>query len=216
MKFDSIERALEVLRQGKLIIVSDDEGRENEGDLVCVADLVTPKNINFMITEGRGLVCMPISSAIAKRLELPFMVEKNTETFQTAFTVTIDAQPEFGVTTGISAWDRARTIHVALRENASANDLVRPGHIFPLIAKDGGVFERNGHTEAATDLARLAGYQPAGVIVEIIKPDGTMARRDDLFEFKEQYDMPYITIADLREYMERNGAYTPKHDLAVR
>lgn len=203
MKFDSIENALEVLVHGGLAIVTDDENRENEGDLMCIADLATPDNINFMITHGRGLVCMPMSPDLATKLNLSLMVKDNTELFQTAFTVSIDANPTYGVTTGVSAWDRAKTIQVALQKDAVPEDLVRPGHIFPLIAKSGGVFERNGHTEAATDLSRIAGYQPAGVIVEIINPDGTMARRDDLFAFKRKFNIPYITISDLRVYMEQ-------------
>jgi 3,4-dihydroxy 2-butanone 4-phosphate synthase/GTP cyclohydrolase II len=214
MKFDSIENALEVLQSGGLVIVSDDEGRENEGDLICIADLVTLEQINFMITHGRGLVCMPMHSSIVRKLQLPVMVSNHTETFKTAFTVSIDAHPKYGVTTGISAWDRAKTIQVALREEAVPEDLVRPGHIFPLIAKDGGIFERNGHTEAAMDLARILGHQPAGVIVEIIKRDGTMARRDDLFKFKQRFNIPYITIEHLREYMERYGIL-PQEQMAV-
>jgi len=200
MNFDSVEKALGVLREGGLVIVSDDEDRENEGDLVGVAELITPESINFMITEGKGLVCMPISEEIAKNLELPQMVEKNTEMLGTAFTISIDATPEYGVTTGISAWDRAKTIRTAIDEKTVPKDLVRPGHIFPLVAKEGGVLERTGHTEAATDLAKMAGYKPAGVIVEIILEDGNMARQPDLFEMKEKFNIPYITIEDLKRY----------------
>ncbi|WP_328284572.1 3,4-dihydroxy-2-butanone-4-phosphate synthase [Anoxybacillus sp. J5B_2022] len=200
MKFDTVEVALEALAQGKMIIVSDDENRENEGDLVAIAELITPETINFMITYGKGLVCMPITTELARKLDLRPMIETNGEYLKTAFTVSIDAHPKFGVTTGISAWDRAKTIKIALRENAVPEDLVRPGHIFPLIAREGGVFARMGHTEAATDLARLAGFKSAGVIVEIINPDGTMARQPDLFEFKKRFNIPYITIADLIEY----------------
>ncbi|MEC2921432.1 MULTISPECIES: 3,4-dihydroxy-2-butanone-4-phosphate synthase [Bacillus cereus group] len=203
-KFDSIETALEVLSKGGLVIVSDDENRENEGDLVGIAELVTPESINFMITHGKGLVCMPISKDIAKNLDIPLMVENNTESLRTAFTVSIDAHAKHGVTTGISAWDRAKTIQLAVSDDSTPADFVRPGHIFPLIAEDGGVFTRNGHTEASTDLAKLAGYKRAAVIVEIILPDGSMARQQDLFSMRRLFNIPYITIESLKKYREKH------------
>lgn len=205
-KFDSIEKALEVLSNGGLVMVSDDEGRENEGDLVGIAELITPENINFMITHGKGLVCMPVSQQIADKLQLTQMVENNTESLRTAFTVSIDANPIYGVTTGISAWDRARTIQVAVNESAKPEDLVRPGHIFPLVAVEGGVLSRQGHTEASVDLSRIAGYKEAAVIVEIILEDGSMARQSDLFDMRDKFGIPYITIKDLMAYREKFDA----------
>ncbi|MBE3569166.1 MAG: 3,4-dihydroxy-2-butanone-4-phosphate synthase [Bacillales bacterium] len=199
-KFDSVETALEVLSKGGLILVSDDECRENEGDLMGIAELITPQSINFMITHGKGIVCFSIVESIAKRLNLPQMVENNTEKMRTAFTVSIDAHPRFGVTTGVSAYDRAKTIQVALDNNTKPEDLLRPGHVFPLVSREGGVLTRNGHTEASTDLARLAGFKPSGVIIETILANGRMARQKDLFEFKELYRLPYITIEALKEY----------------
>lgn len=202
-EFDSIENALEVLSKGGLVIVSDDEDRENEGDLVGVAELITPEAINFMNTQGKGLVCMPVGKEIATKLDIPLMVENNTESLRTAFTVSIDAHQKHGVTTGISAWDRAKTIQLATEDDITPEDFVRPGHIFPLIAEDGGVFTRTGHTEASTDLARLAGYKEAAVIVEIILPDGSMARQKDLFMMRKLFNIPYITIDSLREYRQK-------------
>lgn len=195
--FDSIEDALDDLRAGKFIIVSDDEGRENEGDLICAAELVTPAMINFMISEARGWVCLALTQERASQLSLPFMVDHNTESQGTAFTVTIDADTKFGVTTGISAYDRATTIRVAVDANSRPEDLRRPGHISPLVAKPGGVLQRAGHTEAAVDLARLAGFTPAGVICEIINPDGTMARVPQLREFAKKHGLKFINIAQL-------------------
>ncbi len=202
-KFDSVETALETLSKGHLIIVSDDEDRENEGDFVAIAELIRPETINFMITHGKGLVCMPIASNIAQRLQFHPMVDKNEEVMSTAFTVSVDAHPRHGVTTGISAWDRAKTVQLVVQDDTQPHDFVRPGHIFPLIAREGGIFTRTGHTEATTDLIRLAGYQPAGVIVEIINEDGTMARQPDLFRLRDQYHIPYITIADLYQYRSK-------------
>ncbi|HWJ77107.1 MAG TPA: 3,4-dihydroxy-2-butanone-4-phosphate synthase [Niallia sp.] len=202
-KFDSIETAIEVLSKGGLVIVSDDESRENEGDLVGIAELITPESINFMITNGKGLVCMPVSKDIAKKLDIPLMVKNNMESHRTAFTVSIDAHEKHGVTTGISAWDRAKTIQLAAADHSTPSDFVRPGHIFPLVAEDGGVLTRNGHTEASTDLAKLAGYKKAAVIVEIILPDGSMARQSDLFFMRKLFNIPYITIEALKEYREK-------------
>lgn len=200
-EFDSIERAIEVLKAGGLIIVSDDESRENEGDIVGLAETITPDGLNFMITEARGLVCMPISQEIAKKLELNQMVDNNTESHGTAFTVSIDGEyTKTGVTTGISAFDRAATINKVVEKGATKKDFVQPGHVFPLVAKSRGVLERVGHTEAAVDLAILAGKAAAGVICEIIKPDGNMARQDYLFEMADKFKLPFITIDSLVEY----------------
>jgi 3,4-dihydroxy 2-butanone 4-phosphate synthase/GTP cyclohydrolase II len=198
--FSSIDEALEDIRAGKFVIVADDEGRENEGDLICAAELVTPEMINFMISEARGWVCLALTAERAEALELPMMVERNTDSQLTAFTVTIDADTRFGVTTGISAYDRATTIRVAVDASARPQDLRRPGHISPLIAKPGGVLQRAGHTEAAVDLARLAGFTPAGVICEIINPDGTMARVPQLFAFARKHGLKVINIAQLIAY----------------
>lgn len=198
---DSIEDAIADLKLGKMIIVVDDEDRENEGDFIMPADLVTPEAINFMITQGRGLVCAPISSEIAKRLDLPLQVITNTDTLQTAFTVTIDAKEK--VHTGISAFDRAHTLKLMANPSSTGTDFTRPGHIFPLIAKDGGVLERIGHTEAAIDFSKLAGCAPAAVICEILNEDGTMARRPDLQELAAKFDLKVVSIADLVSYRKK-------------
>jgi 3,4-dihydroxy 2-butanone 4-phosphate synthase / GTP cyclohydrolase II len=195
--FHQIEDAIKDLRQGKLIIVCDDENRENEGDFIGLAQFVTPEMINFMAKHGRGLICTPITEELADKLELTPMVQMNTDHYHTAFTVSIDHK---GTTTGISAYDRAYTIQQLIHPQSKANDFRRPGHIFPLIAKKGGVLRRAGHTEAATDLARLAGAIPAGVICEIMKEDGTMARVDDLMKIAESFGLKMITIRDLIEY----------------
>ncbi|HEY9789365.1 MAG TPA: bifunctional 3,4-dihydroxy-2-butanone-4-phosphate synthase/GTP cyclohydrolase II [Candidatus Obscuribacterales bacterium] len=196
-EFATIEEALDELRAGRFVIVADDEGRENEGDLICAAELVTPAMINFMISQARGWVCLALTQERAQQLNLPMMVERNNESQTTAFTVTIDADTKFGVTTGISAYDRAATIRVAVDARTTPADLRRPGHISPLIAKPGGVLQRAGHTEAAVDLARLAGFTPAGVICEIINPDGTMSRVPQLFEFAKKHNLKVINIAQL-------------------
>ncbi|WP_028544203.1 bifunctional 3,4-dihydroxy-2-butanone-4-phosphate synthase/GTP cyclohydrolase II [Paenibacillus taiwanensis] len=196
-RFDSIEEAINDLKQGKVIIVVDDEDRENEGDFVALADMATPEVINFMISEGRGLVCVPISSERADELELPPMVTHNTDNHETAFTVSID---HVSTSTGISAHERSQTILALMEPTAKAADFRRPGHIFPLIAKKGGVLRRAGHTEAAVDLARMCGSAPAGVICEIIKEDGSMARLPDLVEFKKAHNMKLISIQDLIQY----------------
>ena len=198
--FATIEEALEDIRAGKFVIVADDEDRENEGDLICAAELVTPAMINFMITEARGWVCLALTPEKVEQLQLPMMVEANNESQLTAFTVTIDGDTKFGVTTGISAFDRATTIKVAVDPNCKPSDLRRPGHISPLCAKPGGVLQRAGHTEASVDLARLAGFSPAGVICEIINPDGTMARVPQLMEFASKHNLKVITIAQLIAY----------------
>ena len=193
-----IEAALEDIRQGKMVILVDDEDRENEGDLTMAAEKVTPEAINFMAKYGRGLICLSLTDERLNELRLPMMVSQNTSRFQTAFTVSIDARK--GVTTGISAADRATTILTAVDENIHPEDLVSPGHIFPLRAKQGGVLVRTGQTEGSVDLARLAGLKPAGVICEIMKDDGTMARMPDLRIFAEEYGLKIVTIADLIKY----------------
>ena len=195
-----IELALGSLSRGELIIVVDDEDRENEGDLIVAAEHATPEVINFMITHARGLVCVAITPDRAHELHLPSMVTHNEDHHGTAFTVSVDGSPQHGVTTGISAHDRARTIELLL--HGTATDLRRPGHIFPLVARPGGVLERPGHTEAAVDLSRLAGLKPAGVIVEIIRPDGRMARLPDLLEFAQTHTLAVTTIERLRTYCE--------------
>jgi 3,4-dihydroxy 2-butanone 4-phosphate synthase/GTP cyclohydrolase II len=198
--FSSVEEALADIRAGKFVVVSDDEGRENEGDLICAAEMITPEMINFMATEARGWICLAMTGERARELELPMMVERNTESQSTAFTVTIDADTKFGVTTGISAYDRATTIKVAVDPMSKAADLRRPGHISPLVAKAGGVLQRAGHTEAAVDLARMAGLKPAGVICEIMNADGTMARVPQLSEFAKKHNIKFINIAQLIAY----------------
>lgn len=200
MKFNTIEEAIEDIRAGKMVIVVDDADRENEGDLVMAAEKVTPEAVNFMAKHGRGLICMPITSQRADELDLTPMVNHGTDPHGTAFTVSVDA---CGTTTGISAYERAYTIKKIIDPNCTPADLRRPGHVFPLRAKDGGVLRRAGHTEAAVDLARLAGLYPAGVICEVMKEDGTMARVPDLMEFAARHGLKIITIADLISYRRR-------------
>ena len=199
-KFNTIEEALEDIRLGKMVIVIDDEDRENEGDFVMAADRVTPEAINFMATYGKGLICAPISEQRAKELDLPLMVTRENADHDTAFTVSIDTRKG---TTGISCWDRALTIMDLTQSQTKPEDLMRPGHIFPLIAKDGGVLVRNGHTEASIDLARLAGCHPSGVICEIMDDDGSMAKTDRLFEIAREHDLKFITIEDLVAYRKK-------------
>jgi 3,4-dihydroxy 2-butanone 4-phosphate synthase/GTP cyclohydrolase II len=201
--FGTIEDAIEDLRNGKVIIVADDRDREDEGDFVCAAQLVTPEVINFMAQHGRGLICLALSGERCDHLGLPQMTEQSTEELGTAFTVSIDADRRFGVSTGISAADRARTIQVALNPETQKSDLRRPGHVFPLRARPGGVLQRVGHTEASVDLARLAGLLPAGVICEILNPDGTMARQAHLSEIAKTFGLRFITVADLVKYRLR-------------
>ena len=203
MTFGTIEQAIEDLRNGKCVIVADDEDRENEGDLVCAAELVTPDTINFMTIHGRGLICLTLTAERCDRLGLSQMTRDNTEEMGTAFTVSIDADRRFGVTTGISAADRAQTIRVAIGPNAEPSDLRRPGHVFPLRARPGGVLQRVGQTEASVDMASLAGLMPAGVICEILNPDGTMARRAELSTFAAQHGLTFVTVAQLVAYRLR-------------
>ncbi len=199
-EFASIEEAIEDIRNGKMVIVVDDPSRENEGDLVMAAEFITPEAINFMATHGRGLICLTLEGKRCDELGLHPMVSMNTDPRGTAFCVSIDAHPKHGTTTGISAFDRATTIKLAISEGAKPSDFIRPGHIFPIRAKDGGVLERAGHTEASVDLAKLAGLYPAGVICEIMNKDGTMARLPELQTFAKAFDLKIITIEDLIKY----------------
>jgi len=201
MPIDKIEAALEDIRQGKMVILVDDEDRDNEGDLTMAAEMVTPEAVNFMAKEGRGLICLSLTEKRADYLGLPLMVSENTSSFGTAFTVSIEARR--GVSTGISAADRATTILAAIDENSSPSDLARPGHVFPLRAKLGGVMVRAGQTEGSVDLARLAGLKPSGVICEIMNDDGTMARMPQLKEFAKKHDLKIVSIADLVAYRMR-------------
>lgn len=203
MPIGTIEQAIADLRAGRMVVVVDDEDRENEGDVVCAADAITPEMINFMAQHARGWICLALTPEACTRLDLPQMVERNTEAMSTAFTITIDAHRSFGVTTGISAADRAKTIRVATAPDASPGDLRRPGHISPLRAEPGGVLQRVGHTEASVDLARLAGFTPAGVICEVMDADGSMARLPQLERFAEQHGLTLITVADLVAYRLR-------------
>lgn len=196
--FARVEAALRDIRAGKMIIVTDDEGRENEGDLIAAAEHATPEMVNFMVTHGRGLVCAPLTADRCDELELPQMARRNTAPLGTAFTVSVEAR--HGTTTGISAADRARTIQVLSDPKCSAQDLVQPGHVFPLRAMRGGVLRRVGHTEAAIDFARMAGCRPAGVLCEIMNEDGSMARRPDLEVFAEKHELRMVSVADLVEY----------------
>jgi len=197
MSFDRVEDAIEAIRQGHLVIVADDEDRENEGDLVCAASAITPELVNFMAVHGRGLICVTLTGERADALNLPPMTDRNTDPHGTAFTVSVDAAPSFGVTTGISASDRATTIRLMTSETTRPEDLRRPGHVFPLRAVPGGVLRRVGQTEASVDLARLAGLPPVGVICEILNSDGSMARRGDLEIFAREHNLRFITVAQL-------------------
>ena len=202
--FDTIEQAIEDIRSGKIIIMTDDEDRENEGDLIMAAEKVTPEAINFMATYGRGLVCVPLTAERVTALNLNQMVPNNTDPRNTAFTVSVDCIES---TTGISAFERARTIEYLVNPASTPSDFFRPGHIFPLMAKEGGVLVRAGHTEGAIDLARMAGLQPAGVLCEIMNDDGTMARTPNLIRFKEKHGLTMVTIKDLIQYRR----HTEKH-----
>ena len=206
-KLDSISEAIEDIKKGKVIIVVDDENRENEGDFICAAELATAEIINFMAKYGRGLICMPLTNSRSKELNLNPMVVNNTDPMDTAFTVSVDLKGN-GVTSGISASDRSKTIKAIVNKNTKSNDLARPGHVFPLIAKDGGVLRRTGHTEAAIDFARLAGFSPAGVICEIMTEDGSMARVPDLIKIAKKLDLKIVSIEDL-------VAFRMKHDSLI-
>lgn len=199
-KFDTVEQALEELKKGKIILVTDDENRENEGDFICAAEFATTENLNFMATYGKGLICMPMSKEICGRLKLPQMVADNTDNHETAFTVSIDYA---GTTTGISAEERGMTARHCISEDAKPEDFRRPGHMFPLLAKKNGVLERNGHTEATVDLMRLAGLKECGLCCEIMREDGTMMRTAELMELAEEWNICFITIAAIIEYRKK-------------
>ena len=200
-KFDTVEQALEELKRGKIILVTDDEDRENEGDFICAAEFATTENLNFMATHGKGLICMPMSKEICEKLRLPQMVADNTDNHETAFTVSIDYA---GTTTGISAEERGMTARHCISEDAKPEDFRRPGHMFPLLAKKNGVLERNGHTEATVDLMRLAGLKECGLCCEIMREDGTMMRTAELMELAEKWNICFITIAAIQEYRKKH------------
>lgn len=207
IQLNTIEEAIADIRKGKVVIVVDDEDRENEGDFIAAAEMVTPEMVNFMATHGRGLICAPLTEQRCKELELEMMVDNNTVLHHTQFTVSVDLLGH-GCTTGISVHDRAKTIKALVEEDTKPHDLGRPGHIFPLRAKEGGVLRRTGHTEATIDLARLAGLKPAGILVEILNEDGSMARLPQLVEVAERFDLKLISIEDL-------VAYRMKHDSLI-
>lgn len=200
-KFDTVEQALEELKRGKIILVTDDEDRENEGDFICAAEFATTENLNFMATYGKGLICMPMSKEICEKLKLPQMVTDNTDNHETAFTVSIDYA---GTTTGISAEERGMTARHCISEDAKPEDFRRPGHMFPLLAKKNGVLERDGHTEATVDLMRLAGLKECGLCCEIMREDGTMMRTTELMELAEEWNICFITIAAIQEYRKKH------------
>ena len=200
MDFETVEKAIADIREGRMVIVADDEDRENEGDLVMAAAKVTPDHVNFMTKHGRGLICVALTDERADDLDLPLMTQRNTDPQETAFTISVDAHRRFGVTTGISAQDRAKTIEVLTSPNSDPSDLRRPGHIFPLRAKSGGVLRRVGQTEASVDLARMADLPPVGVICEILNEDGTMARRRELNDFAIEHGLRFITVAQMVAY----------------
>lgn len=216
IKLDNIQEAIDDIRAGKVIIVVDDEDRENEGDFLAAAEMATPEIINFMATHGRGLICTPLTENRCESLKLDMMVGKNTDPMGTAFTVSVDLKGQ-GVTTGISAYDRSKTVRALIDENTKPTDLSRPGHIFPLIAKEGGVLRRTGHTEAAIDFARLAGLQPAGVIAEIMNEDGSMARLPQLVEVAKKFDLKLVSIEDLVAYrMQHDSLIEKKQDFEIK
>lgn len=215
-QLNSIHDAIEDIRQGKVIIVVDDEDRENEGDFLAAAEMVTPEMINFMATHGRGLICAPLTESRCEELKLDMMTSNSSDPMETAFTISVDLNGK-GVTTGISASDRAKTIQALIEEDTKAHDLNRPGHIFPLKAKTGGVLRRTGHTEAAIDFARLAGLKPAGVIVEIMNEDGSMARLPQLLEVAKKFDLKIVSIEDLVAYrMEHDSLIKKKEDFEIK
>lgn len=215
-KLNTIHEAIDDIRNGKVIIVVDDENRENEGDFLAAADKVTPEMINFMATHGRGLICAPLTENRCKELELNMMVRNNTDPMETAFTVSVDLRGN-GVTTGISASDRAKTVQALINNDTKPFELARPGHIFPLVAKEGGVLRRTGHTEAAIDFARLAGLNPAGVIVEIMNEDGSMARLPQLIKVAKKLDLKIVSIEDLVAYrMQHDSLIEKKEDFQIK
>ena len=216
IELNTIEEAIQDIKKGKIIIVVDDENRENEGDFLAAAEMVTPDMINFMATHGRGLICAPLTELRCKELELGMMVSNNTDPMETAFTVSVDLRGK-GVTTGISASDRSKTVKALIDSETKSFDLARPGHIFPLKAKEGGVLRRTGHTEAAIDFARLANLKPAGLIVEIMNEDGTMARLPELIEVAKKFDIKIVSIEDLVAYrMEHDSLIEKKEDYSIK
>jgi 3,4-dihydroxy 2-butanone 4-phosphate synthase/GTP cyclohydrolase II len=215
LKLNTIEEAIDAIRNGKVIIVVDDENRENEGDFLAAAELATPETVNFMATHGKGLICAPLTENRCKELGLHRMVNNNTDPLETAFTVSVDLRGN-GVTTGISASDRAKTVCALTDQTTKPHDLVRPGHIFPLVAKEGGVLRRTGHTEAAIDFARLAGLKPAGIIVEIMNDDGSMARLPQLIKVAKKFDLKIVSIEDLVAYrMEHDSLILKREDFDI-
>tara|TARA_B100000768_G_scaffold181540_1_gene204967 strand:+ start:1479 stop:2627 length:1149 start_codon:yes stop_codon:yes gene_type:complete len=215
IRLNTIEDAIQDIKDGKIIIVVDDENRENEGDFVAAAEMVTPEMINFMATHGRGLICAPLTEKRCKELELGMMVNNNTDPMETAFTVSVDLRGK-GVTTGISASDRSKTVKALINKTTKPFDLARPGHIFPLKAKEGGVLRRTGHTEAAIDFARLANLKPAGLIVEIMNEDGTMARLPELIDVAKKFNIKIVSIEDLVAYrMEHDSLIEKKEDYTI-
>ncbi len=214
IKFNTIEEAIEEFKNGRPVIVADDEDRENEGDVIIPAQFASPETVNFLISHCKGVLCLALTRDKAEKLGLSEMVSHNTDPKGTAFTQSIDADRKFGVTTGVSAYDRAKTIQVAIANDALPSDLSRPGHVFPLIARSGGVLERVGHTEASVDLSRLAGLTPAAVICEIVNDDGTMARRDNLMEFSKKYNLKFITVAQLIEYRLQKEMFVKREAVA--
>ena len=216
IELNTIEDAIQDIKKGKIIIVVDDENRENEGDFLAAAEMVTPDMINFMATHGRGLICAPLTELRCKELELGMMVSNNTDPMETAFTVSVDLRGK-GVTTGISASDRSKTVKALIDNDTKSFDLARPGHIFPLKAKEGGVLRRTGHTEAAIDFARLANLKPAGLIVEIMNEDGTMARLPQLIDVAKKFDIKIVSIEDLVAYrMEHDSLIEKKEDYTIK
>lgn len=215
IQLNTIEEAIEDIRKGKVIIVVDDENRENEGDFLAAAELATPETVNFMASHGRGLICAPLTEGRCSELGLHMMVSNNTDPMETAFTVSVDLRGE-GVTTGISAADRSKTVIALTKKETKPHDLARPGHIFPLVAKEGGVLRRTGHTEAAIDFARLAGLKPAGIIVEIMNEDGSMARLPQLMDVAKKFDLKIVTIEDLVAYrMEHDSLINKENDFTI-
>ncbi|RKR13255.1 3,4-dihydroxy 2-butanone 4-phosphate synthase/GTP cyclohydrolase II [Maribacter vaceletii] len=215
IQLNTIEEAIEDIRKGKVIIVVDDENRENEGDFLAAAELATPETVNFMASHGRGLICAPLTEGRCSELGLHMMVSNNTDPMETAFTVSVDLRGE-GVTTGISAGDRSKTVIALTKKETKPHDLARPGHIFPLVAKEGGVLRRTGHTEAAIDFARLAGLKPAGIIVEIMNEDGSMARLPQLMDVAKKFDLKIVTIEDLVAYrMEHDSLINKENDFTI-
>lgn len=211
-KYNTVEEALEELKKGKIIMVTDDPDRENEGDFICAAQFATTENINFMATHGKGLICMPMSSTLANKLNLPQMVKENTDNHSTAFTVSID---HIDTTTGISAVERSLTAIKCTDDNINPEDLRRPGHMFPIVAREGGVLVRNGHTEASVDLMKLAGLKECGLCCEIMNYDGTMMRTPDLWELSKDYNLKFITIKELQDYIRRNKTYVSKEAITT-